>query len=216
MNPLRQTILDLSRSRNLGDYTYRQLGELLGGVHPYQVQYNIQQLVKKGYLLENKRTGTIAPAAGNDGSEAAPIIKIPVMGSASCGTAVAYAANEHLGFVAVSPSLVDVRSPERLFALCASGDSMNAADVKGNTIEDGDYVVVRQAEWGQARHGDYIVSLIDDYANVKKLHIDRPNHRIVLQSESRQDYTPIIIAEEDMSYYRILGTVSGIIKAFRP
>ncbi len=214
MNELRQRIIDLSQTRDLSKFTYRQLGEMLGGVHPYQVQYNIKQLVKKGLLLENKRTGSLHPAQIGGGKLGAQLLKIPVLGSASCGIAVEYANNEHQGFVAVSPSLVNAKHASQLFALKAAGDSMNNADINGNSIEDGDYVIVRQAEWGMAKEGDYVVSLIDDYANIKQLHLDHENRRVVLISRSREDYTPIIIAEEDLAYYRILGTVADVVKGF--
>jgi repressor LexA len=214
MSDLRQRILDLSQTRDLSKFTYRQLAEILGGVHPYQVQYNIQQLVKKGLLLENKRTGSLHPARTSPQTSSGPsLLKIPILGSASCGVAVEYANNEHQGFVAVSPSLVNAKHASEIFALKAVGDSMNSADVHGSSIENGDFVIVRQSEWGTARDGDYVVSLIDDYANIKQLHVDRENRRIILVSRSREDYTPIVIAEEDLPYYRILGTVTDVVKA---
>jgi SOS-response transcriptional repressor LexA len=122
-------------------------------------------------------------------------------------------ASDGSGYVAVSPSMVDVRQASKLFALRASGNSMNQANINGNAIEDGDLIVVRKSEWGEANSDDYIVSLIGDYANIKRLKIDRPNHRLILMSESSEDHTPIVIADEDLSYYLILGKVSSVVKS---
>lgn len=212
MKEIRKNIIELARSHDLSAYTYRKLGEMLGGEHPYQVQYHIKQLVKSGDLLENKRTGSIT-AADHQNVDTPHLIRIPLMGSASCGTAVELAADEHQGFVHVSPSLLGARRHGSLFALRAHGDSMNTANINGNTIENGDFIIVNKAEWGEARDGDYVVSLMGDYANVKRLRVDKEHSRLILMPESTEMYTPIIIAQEDLPYYRIMGTVVDVVKS---
>lgn len=211
MKKIHQKLLELAQTQDLGTLTYREIGKLLGNEHPYQVQYNITQLLKEGSLLKNKRSGSIYLASNRQGPD--NLVSIPVLGSVSCGVAVEVANNEHGGFISVSPSLINARNPEKLFALRASGDSMNTASIAGNSVMDGDYVIVRQSEWGDAKDGDYVVSLIGDCANLKRLSLDQVNNRIILISESDVDYSPIIIAEEDKDYYRILGVVTGVVKA---
>jgi len=51
---------------------------------------------------------------------------------------------------------------------------------------------------------------IEDKANIKKFIIDRENKRIVLKSESTQNYLPIFIHEDDQ--YQISGRVVDVIK----
>ncbi|HWB39457.1 MAG TPA: S24 family peptidase [Candidatus Saccharimonadales bacterium] len=211
MKQIHRDLLILAQTRDLGTMTYREIGELLGGEHPYQVQYNIRQLVKQGKLLHNLRTGSIYPANTRTSNDA--LVSVPVMGSVSCGVAIEYANNEEKGFISVSPSLINAGKANKLFALKASGDSMDLAHIGNNTVEDGDYVLVRQSEWGEAREGDYVVSLIEDCANLKRLHLDQANQRVILLSESAEDYAPIIIAKEDLQYYRILGIAVDVIKS---
>jgi hypothetical protein len=59
------------------------------------------------------------------------------------------------------------------------------------------------------------VSRFDGMNNLKKLHIDRPNRRVVLLSESTDDYPPIIIDEQDMDYYAIEGVAVDIVKGVK-
>jgi SOS-response transcriptional repressor LexA len=59
--------------------------------------------------------------------------------------------------------------------------------------------------------GDYVVSLVNEAANIKRLYIDARNSRVVLFSESNANAQPIIIAKEDMSYYHPVGKVVEVI-----
>jgi SOS-response transcriptional repressor LexA len=204
-------LLKLAQTNDLGKLTYRKIGQMLGGEHPYQVQYNIRQLLKTGRLLQNKRTGSIY--VGGLRPIEQQVINIPIFGSVSCGVPVEFANNEHQGFLTVSPSLINNRGTSKLFALKAVGDSMNMAKIGGVAVEDDDFVIVCQSEWGEAKNGDYVVSLIGDCANLKRLRIDEDNHRVILLSETTEDYPPILVAEEDILDYRILGIATDVIKA---
>ncbi len=210
MKPIHQNILDLAQSQDLGLLTYRKIGEMLGGEHPYHIQHNMRQLIKMGLLVENKRSGSIYLARNRAGDE--NLMTIPILGSVSCGAPTELANDEGKGFISVSPSLINGRHPDKLFALVAKGDSMNRANIGGVSVENNDFVIVRQSDWGEANEGDYVVSIIGDSANLKRFYVDRENRRFVLRSESDIDYPPIIIAEEDMEYYKIRGVATGVVK----
>ena len=62
------------------------------------------------------------------------------------------------------------------------------------------------------RDGDYVVSIIDGMANIKKYRLDKANERIVLLSESTKDYAPIFIHRDDD--FRISGKVLDVVKKF--
>jgi SOS-response transcriptional repressor LexA len=98
-----------------------------------------------------------------------------------------------------------------MFALIASGNSMNQADIDGEAIEDGDYVIIDR-EHKSVSNGDYILSVIDGSANIKKFHRDEAHESIVLLSESTEKYEPIYIHEDDFSSYFINGRVIKVIK----
>lgn len=212
MKEIHKKLLELANTTDLSTFTYRKIGEMLGGEHPYQVQYSIQQLLKTSQLLKNKRTGSIylggsSPIAGSQ------VVNIPIYGNVSCGIPVDLAGDEMHGFLSVSPSIINSRPIDKLFALKANGDSMNMANIGGKAVYDGDFVVVRHTEWVEAKNGDYVVLLIGECANLKKIQIDKNNRRIILLSETTENYSPIIVAEEDIQDYEILGLATDVIKA---
>ena len=91
---------------------------------------------------------------------------------------------------------------------------MNKASVGGKNIEDGDYVIID----GQDKHpkdGDYVLSIINGMANIKKFVKDEKNNMVVLLSESRQYFPPIYIHEDDLSDYVISGKVVQVIEGPR-
>jgi SOS-response transcriptional repressor LexA len=137
------------------------------------------------------------------------LISLPIMGRANCGSATAYADNTVEGYLKVSRSLLWTENPESLFVLKAKGDSMNKSDIHGNSIEDGDFVIVDESK-KSPQDKDYIVSLIDDYANIKRFF--SRDGQIALVSESTKDYNPIFIHEDDADSYNVIGRVVKVIK----
>src|SRR5215471_4625484 len=93
----------------------------------------------------------------------------------------------------------------KFFLLRVHGDSMNRAKVEGQTIEDGDLVLVRQQE--RADPGKIVVALVDGEATIKKL-IKGPGY-YVLQPDSRNlKNRPIIVAQD----FQVQGIVSRVFK----
>jgi len=88
---------------------------------------------------------------------------------------------------------------------------MNEADIKGNEIEDGDYVVV-DGDQKNPNPGDYVLSIIDNAANIKK-YTRNQDGNIVLLSESKEHYSPIYISEDDQ--FMINGKVVQVIKGVK-
>lgn len=77
---------------------------------------------------------------------------------------------------------------------------MNNSDIDGKAIVDGSYVVID----GQAKNisnGDYVLSVIDGCANIKRFYRESAQRRVVLRSESKnQDLFPPIIIGENENY----------------
>jgi SOS-response transcriptional repressor LexA len=96
-----------------------------------------------------------------------------------------------------------------VFALRAEGNSLNKAHIGGKNIESGDFVII-DSENTSPHDGDYVVSVIDGMANIKKYRLDKDNSRIALLSESTQEYSPIFIHENDD--FRISGKVVEVVK----
>jgi repressor LexA len=189
MHYIQQKILNFADRVNLKRDGLRQIGRLIGEPHPFKVSYHLGQLEKNGFIKINKKTGDIVRTGGKS-AQKGMFLAIPVLGSANCGQANIFERGD--GFLAIR----------------ASGNSMNKADVGGKNIEDGDYVIVDTKK--EARAGDYVLAVIDNCANVKKMLPDRKNRTISLISESTENHPDIFIHENDK--FLINGVVKYIIK----
>ena len=93
----------------------------------------------------------------------------------------------------------------KFFLLRVRGDSMNRAKIEGQTIGDGDLVLVRQQE--RANPGQIVVVLVDGEATIKRL-AKAPGY-YVLQPDSRNPKHRQIIVGRD---FRIQGIVCRVFK----
>ena len=135
-------------------------------------------------------------------------ISIPIVGAANCGVPNITAIENIEGYLKVSQSLFDMT--EGVFVVLAQGDSMNAANIRGKSIEDGDYVII-DSGYKHPRSGDYVLSIIDGCANLKRFSINERTKQIMLVSESRSpEHKPIFISSEDD--FMINGKIIAVIK----
>lgn len=186
--------------------TLREIGKLIEVDHPQKVKHHMKQLEKKGLLKSDGRHGIVEQVKG--GLDAiSNFVSIPILGTANCGPATFFADENFEGYLKVSTGIVDKKNG--FFAIKASGNSMNKADIKGHSIEDGDYVIVN-SEDKNPHDGDYVLSIIDDVANIKRFRIDKINNQIVLVSESATDYPPIFIHPDDE--FNVSGKIAMVIK----
>ena len=80
-----------------------------------------------------------------------------------------------------------------------------------DNIDDGDYVLI-DSEAKNPENGDYVLSIIDGAANIKKFRKDKERGLIMLISESSSNYDPIYIHQDDASSYSVAGKVLGVLK----
>ena len=197
----------------------------LGVSSPATVHEHLSALASKGFLereKNQKRSITLTPLAPWERSSSTgeslespyantvglDSISLPIVGSANCGPADILAEENIEGYLKVSKSLLNRR--DGLFVIRASGDSMNNADFFGKTIENGDFVVIDSLS-RDAKHGDYVLSIIDGCANLKKFIIDRNGQKMLLsESKSKKDYKPIFLHEDDD--FMINGKIISVIK----
>jgi repressor LexA len=205
MHYIQQKILNFADRVNLKRDGLRQIGRLIGEPHPFKVSYHLGQLEKNGFIKINKKTGDIVRTGGKS-AQKGMFLAIPVLGSANCGQANIFAEENLESYIKVSRSIIE--RGDGFLAIRASGNSMNKADVGGKNIEDGDYVIVDTKK--EARAGDYVLAVIDNCANVKKMLPDRKNRTISLISESTENHPDIFIHENDK--FLINGVVKYIIK----
>lgn len=208
MHPIQEKLLKIISERNIGNLTLRQIGDLVQESLPQKVKHHLSQLEQKGFITIDSKNQKITRSA-NKVQPTDFLVSIPILGSANCGSATIYADENIEGYLKVSKRLIS--KLKGVFAIKAQGNSLNRADVKGKNIEPGDFVII-DSNQTSPRDGDYILSVIDNMANIKKFRNDPKNERIVLLSESTGNFNPIFIHQDDD--FRINGKVIDVIKKF--
>lgn len=214
MHIIQEKILKLMHNQPIVGLTLRALGEKIGEPgSPQKIKHHLNQLAKKGLIKIDSKNNKIERLMGG-AVKGTNLISIPILGSANCGEALVFADERAEGYLQVSSRILGERlakSSNNLFALRAIGESMNRANVFNSTIDDGDYVIVDKSRI-QPKNNEYVLSIIDGMANIKKFFIDRNNHQILLLSESSRDFPPIYIHEEDSERFLINGIVVKVMK----
>lgn len=207
MHSTQQKILELSKTKNIFEMGIRPLGRLVGEEHPQNIKFHLHQLVKQGklsppssisILKEIKQTVAFQPE----------FTHIPVVGRANCGEATCLAAEENLHTLTISTSAI--KKKHNLFALLARGNSMNRASIDGKSIDEGDYIIVDSSDKVPVE-GNYVVSIIEGCANVKKF--SRTSDGLIAllsEADEPENYPPIFISERDT--FIINGKVIQVIK----
>lgn len=205
MHQIQEKILELAKTKDVLDLGIRPLGREIGIDQPQLVKHHLNQLQKKG-LIKAKSRSDIQQILQHSSSLQPSFVQIPVVGAANCGPATLFA-DEHIEkYITVSESFL--KKKDNVFALIAKGDSMNRAEISGNNIEENDYVVVD----GNIRipnSGDYILSVIDNCANIKK-YARTKDGNVALLSESTSNHPPIYIGENDQ--FIVNGKIIQVIK----
>jgi len=209
MHKTQLKILEIKAKKNIEKMSLRELGNEIGVIHPQVVLYHLTQLRKRGLLQKNSKD-IIEKLRKNSEDSQNLLVDIPILGTANCGIATLLANEVLEGYLKISSKLVP-KNIEGLFILKADGDSMNKAKINGKNIEEGDYLLIDSNE-ATPKRGDYILSVIDGCANIKKFEFDKNNQRIVLTSESTKNYPPIYIHPADD--YLINGLVVSVIKKY--
>jgi repressor LexA len=205
MHNIQEQILKLIDSKNINGLTLREIGDQIGEKFPQKIKHHIDQLEKKGFISVDKKNKTIEKKQYNNLTPG--ILSVPIVGSANCGPATIFANENIEGYIKISKSLL--KKCQNIFAIRAQGLSMNKSVVNGNTIEDGDYLIIDSSDTSPL-DGDVVLSVIDEMANIKKYVWDEANNQIVLVSESTKDIPPIYIHEDDS--FMINGKVIQVIK----
>lgn len=217
MHPIQEKLLALSKTKNLATLSLRGMAEGIGlpEESPQKIKHHLLQLQKKGFLTIDRAKGVMGKADSKPTwakgllEAKSRLFSIPIIGTANCGPATIFAEQNFQGFLRISSKLIGRSKPAGLYAIKASGSSMNRAEVHGKRIDDGDYIVVNSVD-KDVKTGDAVLAIVDNKATVKKYLDDRANGQIVLIAESTFDYEPIFLHEDDD--FAISAKVIGIVK----
>ena len=205
MHHIQQKILNFADNINVKRDGLRQMCRLIGEAHPFKVSYHLKKLEENGFIKIDKKTGKIKKIKSINISKGL-LIAIPVLGEANCGEATIFADENFTGYIKVSKNII--AAGDGMLAVKAVGNSMNKAKIKEQNIEDGDYVIVDCKK--QPQNNDYVLAIIDDCVNIKKMTIDLKNNIISLISESTEKHPAIFIHENDK--FLVNGIVKYVIK----
>lgn len=177
--------------------------------------YHIKKLQEAGYL--EKEEGRSRSLKATNVSFGAQLLKkipqyfsLPVVGSANCGPASIFAVEEPREYITISAERLGKSNKEGLFIVEAEGDSMNDSKIGFNklSIDDGDYVVV-DSNITSPSDGDYVLSIVDGCANIKRF--KKVDGRFALVSESKsKDYRPHYLDSSDD--FMVNGKVVNVLK----
>jgi SOS-response transcriptional repressor LexA len=209
MNKMQFKLIELSTKKNIWNMSLRAIGSETGITNAATVKYHLEQLKAKGLLKKPATPNVLSSLRERVLKAQENLVSIPILGAANCGIASLMADEMLEGYLKISPQLLPIINYDNLFALRAEGDSMNLANIYGERIEEGDYLVI-DANRTNPDNGDYILSIIDGCANIKKMIRDYQNDKIALISESTKNYPPIYIHSSDN--YLINGTVISVAK----
>ena len=212
MHEIQQKLVALSVDRDITSLRLAELARLIDVPNLQKVKHHKEQVIKKGLVKV-----TTSPKAITELKDylanGLSIVSIPILGSANAGPAMIYADGEVTGYLKVSSSLLPANYKSAdLFALKVVGDSMNRSNIGGQSAENGDYIIADAKQPFVPSTGDYIVSLIDGKANIKKFVSDSKNQQIGLVSESTGDFPPIIIGENDGIDYLAQAKILRVVK----
>jgi repressor LexA len=212
MNENFKKILKYAKNNDIPSIGYREVARQLEIKNPQTIIYYLKKIESEGWLYYDPKTKTKKPAK-RKAFAVDNFFNIPVLGAANCGLATELAEQKIQGFVKISQKSLNVSTPDNLMAIKAIGNSLNKADIKGDSIDEGDYVIVDCSK-KNPNNGEYVLSIIDSAANFKRFYKDDQKKEIRLVSESTSDIPPIVLHEDDIndSGYMVNGVVVRVIK----
>ena len=200
----KQHVLDaLSRwfIRNSVPPTVEELRRLLGVGSTRTVLRYLDALKEEGYI--DRWSGARGLRMRKGPVTSLETRLVPIVGEAPAGRLMP-AEENILGQVQMPKEFLKPPGA-KFFLLRVRGDSMNRAKIEGQTIGDGDLVLVRQQE--RANTGQIVVVLVDGEATIKRL-AKAPGY-YVLQPDSRNPKHRQIIVGRD---FQIQGIVCRVFK----
>lgn len=195
MNRIKDILSKQGRSQT---WLAHKLGKSYNMVNSYvqnRRQPSIEILYKIAHFLEVD-VRLLLLSKEEEEQESSKLIKIPILGTASCGKPI-LAIEDREGDIPISKEIL---SPgEDYYILRASGTSMDKSG-----INDGDLVLIRKQNF--ASNGQNVVALIEDEVTIKEF--QHQGELVILKPNSTDlDHTPIVLSDQ----FRIQGVVERII-----
>lgn len=208
MHELQSKILELAEKNQLDGMNLRDIGDAIGENHLQKVKHHLNQLLAKNFIGIDSNGNYKVIKGGENHLRDSGLVSIPIYGSANCGLAEIFAEDNLEGYLEVSEKFIKFKPS--LIALRAVGDSMNRASIVGQMVNPGDYLIIDTDE-RSPKDGDYVLSIFNNMANIKRFFFDKSRRTVTLISESNRSIPPIVADPDDS--YMVAGKVLRVVKA---
>ncbi|NDK07953.1 hypothetical protein EOM39_01760 [Candidatus Gracilibacteria bacterium] len=151
----------------------------------------LEALEKKGFI---KRDSTYRGIKLGNSVGIQTFLNIPILGYANAGKPLVFAEENELGTLTISKSMV-TGGESNYFFLKIEGTSMNNYQVKGKTIEDGSYVLIKKDD-NTITENNAFLFIVDGCATIKVPKIDG-NTLYLLPKSKDAEHKPIILSLDD-------------------
>jgi repressor LexA len=188
--------------RNSVPPTVEELRRLLGVGSTRTVLRYLDTLKEEGYIERWSGARGLRMRKG-PAARSLETRLVPILGEAPAGSLMP-AEENMLGQVQLPKEFLQPPSAN-FFLLRVRGDSMNRGKVEGQTIEDGDLVLVRQQD--KVDPGKIVVALVDGEATIKQL-VKGPGYYVLKPESSNPKHRPIIVAQD----FSVQGVVCRVFK----
>ncbi|RMF78084.1 MAG: transcriptional repressor LexA [Chloroflexi bacterium] len=189
----------------------RQIGEATGIDSTSVVNYNLNKLVKAGYLARSERVSRglrlVRDLPGESKKRVRALkeaLRVPVLGQIVAGEPVPTPGDVFSGeddVLDIPAQILGKADPDEVYALKVKGDSMVDA-----MIQDGDIVIFRHQE--TAKNGDMVAVWLDERGETTLKHFYNEGNRIRLQP-AHPTMEPIYV---DPAHCHIQGKVVSVIR----
>ncbi len=133
------------------------------------VVVHLDALEKKGYIFRTSQPRGIHMVENDDQIVYDYLVGVPILGYANAGIPMVSAEEENIGVLKIDKHILGKK--RSLFSLIIKGDSMDLANIDGETLENGKYIIVEKDT--DFDDGDIVVAIIDNCATVKKFKNDK-------------------------------------------
>lgn len=178
------------------------------------LNHHIQNLQDGGFIEFDNNTKIVKLIKGADAEVVITdnFIRIPIYGSANCGPGTIFAEEYVTGQLSITANALNDlarKAINSLAAVTAIGDSMNNADIDGNNIEEGDFVLVNRAD-RELVHNRCFLVVLNETAMIKRLSLKHGEGYGLLLSDSKKEKNPIVVTTSDN--FAVSGRVIQVFK----
>src|SRR5258708_25788991 len=108
MHTIQEKLLHLAEKQNLADMSLREIGKHINETSPQKIKHHLLQLEKNGLIQLDRLTKVMVKTRPGIPAKNS-LFAVPILGTANCGPATAYADHEAEGYHPASGKLLTTK-----------------------------------------------------------------------------------------------------------